>query len=232
MSRVPRAFHRTLGVSLALPLVVWAVTGLLFHVKHRYAEAYESLRVPTPVPDLATARLAPADLASRSLVDAGTTPRLAAHPSGRLAWIGAKGGRTVAFDAATGEAIGPADDLGARSWAERAVAASPNASRYGAITSSRTATRRSSLSSGESPALRFGFSGAKVVTVDLLTGEVEQTGALNDYIDATYKLHYLQWTPWKGVNVALVLVAIPALLLLALTGFRLFVAGAWQDRRP
>lgn len=232
MSRVPRAFHRLVGVALALPLVVWAVTGLLFHVKHRYAEAYESLRVPTPIPDLATARLAPADLASRSLVDAGTTPRLAVHPSGRFAWIGSKRGRTVALDAATGEAIGPAPGAEARSWAERAVAGSKNAARYGAIGSSRTETRRSSLSAGDSPAILFEFSGGKVVTVDLLTGEVDQTGALNDYIDATYKLHYLQWTPWRTVNVTLVLVAIPALLLLALTGFRLFVAGAWQDRRP
>ena len=86
----------------------------------------------------------------------------------------------------------------------------------------------SPLTLSKNPSLDLSFSGGKTVTVDRLTGEIAQTGALNDWIDFTYRVHYLQWTPWKAVNVALVLLAVPLVLGLAVSGLRM--AFGW-DRR-
>lgn len=61
--------------------------------------------------------------------------------------------------------------------------------------------------------------------VDRVTLEIAQTGDLNDFIDLTYRVHYLQWTPWKAVNVALVLMAAPLALGLAATGLRMWLRG-------
>ena len=66
----------------------------------------------------------------------------------------------------------------------------------------------------------------KTVTVDRVTGEIRQTGDLNDWIDFTYRLHYLQWTPWSAVNIALVLLAVAATVLLLFSGLRI----VWQSR--
>lgn len=215
-----RRTHRILGPVLALPLVLWMVTGLLFHVKHRYAEAYEPIAVPPGGSvDWTTAGLAPAEVLSRGLADAPL--HLAPHPSGRLAYFGASRGNPIAIDAASALPIAPATPQQARLWAAAAIASSAHALRYGELRDAREAKHRSSRTGLENPALAFDTSHGKTVTVDLVTGEISQTGALNDFIDATYRIHYLQWTPWKPANVALVLIAIPLVLGLALTGLRM-----------
>ena len=104
------------------------------------------------------------------------------------------------------------------------MAASAHAQRYGALEEGapEEALLPSPLLGGrELPAYAFRFSGGKRVTVARLTGEVAQTGALNDFIDASYRVHYLQWTPWRAVNLALLALAVPLMLLLAATGLRL-----------
>ena len=112
----------------------------------------------------------------------------------------------------------------ARAWVAAAIADSGNAERYGGEISAREITSKSSRTAAQDPALEFEFSGAKTVRIDLLTGEIAQTGALNDWIDATYRVHYLQWTPWKAVNIALVLLSTPLVLALAATGLRMAFA--------
>ncbi|MSR61571.1 MAG: hypothetical protein EXS08_03865 [Planctomycetes bacterium] len=212
-----RRFHRVLGPLLALPLVLWVVTGLLFHVKHRYGEAYEVLAVPLAAqPDWTSATLSPAAVLRAGLARAPLV--LASHPSGRLAYFGRSADGPVALDAESGERIAPATPDAARAWVAAAIAASSCPERFGTELDSAPTTLRSSRTGGEDPALAVRTDGSKTVTVDLLTGEMSQTGALNDFIDRTYALHYLQWTPWEPVNVALVLLSIPLVIALAVTG--------------
>lgn len=215
-----RPAHRALGLALALPLALWTATGLLFHVKHRYGEAYEALQAPVPPADLSRFTVSAAQAAKTGLFERECVPRFALRPDGRGAWFGRKGGKGVAVDAETGERLGEGDERTASGWARAAVAASAHAARYGAIVGSAPALRPapSALTLSENPSLSLSFSGGKTVTVDRLTGEIAQTGALNDWIDLTYRVHYLQWTPWKAVNVALVLLAAPLVLGLAATG--------------
>ncbi len=217
-------WHRFAGPLLVLPLVIWMVTGVLFHVKHRYDEAYEPLRVPPPEGtsvSFAGARISAAEVLASASMDAapGTQPQLIAHPRGVPAWVvPSTDAAPLLIDARTGERMPPASMEEALSWARAAVEGSQHAHRYGDVVGHEEV-------GALGPALAVRFSGGKTVTVDRLTGEVTQTGALNDFIDWTYRLHYLQWTPWKAVNVALVGVAVPLVLLLALSGL-------WMVRRP
>ena len=88
----------------------------------------------------------------------------------------------------------------------------------------------SSLTLSKNSSLDLSFSGANTVTIDRLTGEIVQTGALNDWIDFTYRVHYMQWTPWESANVALVLAAVPLVFGLALSGLRMALGLAERGR--
>jgi hypothetical protein len=242
LAAVTRRLHRFLGLSLVQPLVLWMATGLLFHVKYRYAEAYEALRAPgSRAVDLSRFTVTAARAAAGDRFEKGCVPRFALRPDGRGAWFGRKDGKGVAVDAETGELLAPASEEVALEWAKAAVAASPHAARYG-VPLGRDATRGatlsplypsknpSSLTLSQNLSLGISFSGGKTVTVDRLTGEIAQSGALNDWIDFTYRVHYLQWTPWKSVNVALVLVAVPLVFGLAASGLRMALGRDGRGR--
>jgi|GEM_PF-499386 len=221
-----RAAHRLAGLVLVVPLVLWIGTGLLFHVKPGWDEAYESLAAPPPGP-LPWERVvfSPAAVKARGLLDPGPVA-LAPHPSGLVAWFGLRDGRPAAVDGTSGEPIPPASGSAARAIALAAISASRHAESYGTIVSAEPASHRSALTGVENPALRFRTSGGKNVLVDRVTGEVSQTGNLNGWIDRLYRIHYLQWTPWKPANVALVLAASFLALVLAASGLRLLFTPA------
>src|SRR5712692_3430615 len=105
-----RSAHRLLGLTLAAPLVLWITTGLLFHIKHRYKEAYEPLKALAPLFDLRLARVSPGDLLEKELVDATPVPRFEVRPDGIAAWFGRKSGVGVAVDAASGQVVAPASE--------------------------------------------------------------------------------------------------------------------------
>lgn len=215
--------HRLAGLVLAVPLILWIGTGLLFHMKPGWDETYESLAVPPPGPlPWEKVVFSPAAVKARGLLDPGPVA-LAPHPSGLVAWFGLREGRPAAVDGTSGEPIPPASESAARAFALAAISASRHAKSYGTIVSAETAAHRSVFTGVENPALLFRTSGGKRVLVDRVTGEVSQTGDLNAWIDRLYRIHYLQWTPWKPVNIGLVLVASLLVLLLAASGVRLAV---------
>lgn len=205
---------------MALPLMLWVLTGLLFHVKHRYGEAYETLRVPREhAVDWASAAIPPSQIVRAELARAPLA--LAVHPSGRLAYFGSDDRGGVAIDAHSGARIEPASAELGRRWLEAAIANSSAPERFGRVTQVEAKRATSALTGAENPALHARTDGSKTIRVDLLTGEIEQRGALNDFIDATYAIHYLQWTPWRPVNIGLALVSIPLVLALAFSGLRM-----------
>ena len=76
MSRVARA-HGWLGVGLLAPLLVWALTGLLFHLKPGWSGAYEGLsafRSDQPIDLTAVRPLADAASAMSGPVAEAFTP--------------------------------------------------------------------------------------------------------------------------------------------------------------
>lgn len=224
-----RVAHRLAGLVLVVPLVLWIGTGLLFHVKPGWDEAYESLAAPSPGP-LPWERVvfSPAAVKARGLLDPGPVS-LAPHPSGLVAWFGLKEGRPAAVDGTSGESIPSASEGAARAFALAAISASRHAASYGRIVSVEPDAHRSALTGVENPALLFRTSGGKRILVDRITGEVNQSGKLNESIDLLYRIHYLQWTPWKPVNVGLVLAASLLVFLVAASGFRLAFTRPSRD---
>ena len=223
-----RRLHRTAGVLLLAPLVLWIATGLLFHVKPGWDAAYEPLAAPPPGP-LPWERVvfSPAALKSRGLLDPGAVV-LAPHPSGLVAWYGRRAGEPAAVDGTSGDPIPLATADAARTFASAAVGASRHAERYGAILpGSEPAVHRSTLTSSDDPAFLFRTAGGHRLLVDRVTGEVGQESALRDRIEILYRIHYLQWTPWPPANAALVVGASLLVLLLSLSGLALLFA-----RRP
>lgn len=218
-----RRHHRLFGALLSIPLILWMVTGLLFHLKFRYDEAFETLQVPVSITSghWKVATVAPADLAALGL-DLSKPFKLMLHPSGQAAYVGSASGNPIAIDAASGTRLPAAAETEVRAWATAAVNASPHSNHYGQPMNIRETLLFSGATGLQHPAFEIDFSGGKRVTVDRITGEISQTGELNRWIDFTYRIHYLQWTPWQPVNIALVLLAVPLVLLLALSGLRLF----------
>ncbi len=217
-----RALHRLAGAGLVLPLFLWMGTGLLFHVKPGWDEAYEPLSAPPPgPPPWERVVFSPAAVKARGLLDAGPVA-LAVHPAGLVAWFGRREGRAAAVDGTSGDPIPTATEGVARAYALAAITASRHAASYGTIVSAQPDVHHSTLTGTEGPAFLFLTSGGKRVLVDRVTGEVSQSGSLNDRIDLLYRIHYLQWAPWKPANVALVLGVSLLGLLLAASGLRLF----------
>jgi len=205
---------------MSIPLFLWIVTGILFNVKYRYAEAYEPLNVKTASSRKAWsgALVSPGELVSSEKLDGTERISLFMHPSQVPAYAGMHNGAPVAVSAVTGAYISEASEGELKDWADKAIGQSRSSQRYGAILTKRAGKRMSALTGAEDPAIVFEYSGEKTVTVDRLTGEMSQTGKLNDWIDWTYRVHYLQWTPWKLVNIALILIAVPLTLGLAFSG--------------
>ena len=231
-----RTLHRLIGILMALPLFLWIVTGILFNVKYRYAEAYEplALKIPSTAAEWNGALVSPGELVSSGKVDSSGRISLFMHPSRTPAYAGVRGNTPVVLNATTGEYISEAMEDELKHWADDAVGQSQNAARYGAIVKRASGKRLSALTGVEDPAIVFEYSEGKTVTVDRLTGEMSQTGTINEWIDWTYRLHYLQWTPWRWVNIALVWIAVPLTLGLACSGLWLAFGprGGYSGRRP
>jgi len=231
-----RTLHRLIGITMALPLFLWIVTGILFNVKYRYAEAYEpiALKLPSTATAWTGALVSPGELVSAGKIDGAGRISLFMHPSKIPAYAGVHGNTPVVLSAATGEYISEAMDEELKHWADDAVGQSQNAARYGAVVRRTSGRRLSVLTGVEDPAGIFEYSQGKTVTVDRLTGEMSQTGTINEWIDWTYRVHYLQWTPWRWMNILLVLIAVPLTLGLALSGLWMAFGprGGYSGRRP
>jgi hypothetical protein len=66
-----RTLHRLIGITMAIPLFLWIVTGILFNVKYRYAEAYEplALKLPSTVSAWSGALVSPGEVVSSGKID-------------------------------------------------------------------------------------------------------------------------------------------------------------------
>jgi hypothetical protein len=199
MPKKARRIHRLLGLILLLPCLAWAATGLLFHWKPGWSEAY-------------------AQLSPKTYPLNGVEPRVAPDPG----WIEMRRLRTILgehllvrtdkgwrqLDVASGgprEAPSEPDRI---ALFEDAIAADPG--RYGSIESIEgwTATTTTGVE----------------ISLDWKTMRFRQTGADTRRIDLLYRIHYLQWTGTKWGDRALPLVGLiglSALALLGLLGLRL-----------
>lgn len=188
--------HKVLGLLMLLPIFGWVVTGVLFFIKPGYQAAYESLTVKTYPLD----------------------PSLKVQPSPN--WQELRLMRTVLghhllvkqhdellhLDALTLQPFVPS--LAQTSvLINEAIAANPE--RYGSV--SQWDGRQGLTSTGIE------------LSLDWERLSLRQLGPDTRRINLWYKIHYLQWTPFKALNQVLGMIGLGLLLLLSLCGGWLYL---------
>ena len=195
MSGLGRGIHRRIGLVLALPLVLWASTGLVFLVKPGYGAAYAPLRAPlVPLSGTATLPARPDWLEVRRFATV-----LGEHVVVRTA----DGLHQVDPVSGAPRQAPPAADLEALMRA--ALAADP--ARYGSIVS------RDGLEVTTSTGAR--------VRLDWDTMTFSQRGRDTDLIDGLYRVHYLQWTGIAAIDRVLGVVGPVGMIVLTAIGLAL-----------
>jgi hypothetical protein len=160
--------HRLLGIVLLLPILAWAITGLVFFIKPGYGGAYEMLAVKT--------------------YPLGGAINIAAQPS----WLEVRALRSVLGEHLLVRTSSGWQQLDARDFEPRpapegadlrrlvADALNANPQRYGTIVSTDGGVIRTDT-------------GAEI-RLDWQQMRLQQYGRDTRFIDALYRIHYLQWS--------------------------------------
>lgn len=190
-----RKLHRLLGVVLLLPFLGWAATGFVFFLKPGYADAYEVLPVRTyPLTAPCAVRPAPGWLEVRCLRTVLGNHLLARTGEG---WrqLDPAGGQPRERPAARGIEL----------LLEDAFRANPR--RYGTVAGLSGLAARTTT-------------GVEVI-LDWDGMSLRQRGRETDRIDLLYRIHYLQWTGFAGVDRIFGGIGLALVLALTLLGARL-----------
>jgi hypothetical protein len=189
--------HRLIGIVLLVPIVGWAVTGLVFFVKPGYSGAYESLNFRTYPLDRAAAVSAEAAWTEYRYFRTVLGDHLVARTG--LGW--------VHLDPLTLQPAPTPTDAEIRRLLVDAFSANPR--RYGTIT-------------GMTGGVVHTDTGIEI-TVDWQQMTLRQRGSDTDLIDLLYRVHYLQWTGMPIIDNALGFVGLAFLMGLAVLGARLAI---------
>jgi PepSY-associated transmembrane protein len=199
IAMVSRRWHRLIGIVMLLPLIIWAVTGLVFFIKPGYKQAFEILQPKmyaleekialTPEPDWLEVRCFRTVLGYHLIVRT------------------ANGWSHLDPDDLSRKPL-PTEDA-VRRLAEDAFSSNPQ--RYGAVTGVEGNEIRTDT--------------GVHVSIDWNRLAFEQRGRDTDTINRLYKLHYLQWTGLERIDQTLGILGISLLLALAILGLRLFFAS-------
>jgi uncharacterized iron-regulated membrane protein len=203
--------HRWLAVVLVVPLVIWSITGLLFHLKPGWSRAYDMLSAERP---LDTTPTVPLDAVAAA----------AGGPTQHLELFGSALGPLYRITTPTGTVLldaqlhrrSPLSAADARTLAADAVAHSAHRAAYGTLTSAQLAGDH----------VRVTFAHANV-DVDRDSAAISQRGGDTDRIDWLYRLHYLSWTGNRTLDKLLAITGLALIWLVMIPGLVLFVR-----RRP
>ncbi len=190
-----RKTHKIVGVVLAIPLLGWALTGIVFLTKPGYAGAYEQLAITT-YPLVQTFSLKP-------LVN-WHEARLVRTVLGYHLLL-AGNGRTAHLDPQSFEARPLPTDADIKRLVYDAIGA--NSQRYGEIVAVDGGMVTTST--------------GVEIKLDWPNLSLAQAGRDTRLIDALYKIHYLQWSGRSFPDALLGVAGI--VLLLSLTGLGLAV---------
>jgi uncharacterized iron-regulated membrane protein len=183
-----RTAHRVIGIILLIPLVGWAITGLVFFIKPGYTGAYEVLTPKFyPINNQVLISENPNWLEVRYLRTILGDHLLVRTESG---WMNLnpndKRPRSAATDDETRRLVQDAFSM--------------NPKRYGQIVSvnGNTVTTDTGV----------------VVTIDWNRMSLQQTGKDTKWIDSLYRIHYLQWTGVRSIDRVVGLTGITLVLIL------------------
>jgi hypothetical protein len=196
-----RRVHRWLAIILVVPLIIWSVTGLLFHLKPGWSRAYDMLDVERPG----------ATLHADEFVSVGAFEKLEIFDTaiGPLARVTTVKGSEL-YDAG-GRKRSPLSIDDAKALARDAIARSPFHADYGEITNVTLTDDRVRLELGP------------IVDVGRNDARISQRGPDTDRIDWFYRIHYLQLTGVKTLDRILAVLGLALIWAVLVPGVVLFV---------
>lgn len=191
-----RKFHKILGLTLLLPFLGWAVTGVFFFIKPGYSEAYQSLSVKTYPFETPLPALKPNDN-WQQVKWLKTTLGLHLMVKQANGWMH--------LNPSTLEPISSPSNEAVRRLIEDAIL--DKQERYGKLISLE----------GDKAITSTGAQ----ITFNWSQMSLRQRAKDTDFIDRMYKIHYLQWTGIESIDKVLGIVGLGAVLILAVLGLRM-----------
>jgi len=191
-----RKLHKIIGLTLVLPMLGWTITGIIFFIKPGYQSAYEQLSVKTyPLSDSLMVR-PKNEWQEVRLVN--TT--LGEHLLVKLP------NKAVHLDPVSLAVKATPSEQEFKMLLRDAFTS--NSERYGDILSVNGLSAKTST--------------GVEVKLDWANLRLSQAGHDTALINLFYKIHYLQWTPYKYVNQVLGILGLMLLILLTMLGIRLY----------
>jgi uncharacterized iron-regulated membrane protein len=193
--------HRWSAIVLVAMLVVWSITGLLFHLKPGWDRAYDQLSVKRDEPIDVSSIVPVSSLPKSNSIELFSTaigPMYRVTTNEGASMIDATTGKPRAFT--PDEVIKLVDD---------GVSRSRFANRYGAhLSIANNAVR---------------YAGDQVVSFDPSTMRLWQEGRDTKRIDWLYRIHYLQWTGNELLDKILAIGGLALIWVVMVPGIVLFV---------
>ena len=205
--------HRYLALVLVVPLVVWSVTGLLFHLKPGWKRAYDMLDAERP---LDAKQVTPIASITAQFPEGVTHLELFGTAIGPLYRVSTANGDAL-VNATTGAKVSPLSESDARSLASDAISRSRLQAEYGEITHSDV----------RDDVVRFTTAKGPIVEVGRTDARISQHGSDTARIDWLYRIHYLQWTGKKTLDRVLAIIGLALIWLVMIPGLVL----AWRRWR-
>ncbi|WP_196137820.1 PepSY domain-containing protein [Aliikangiella sp. G2MR2-5] len=197
--------HRYIGLAMLIPMLCWAATGVVFFIKPGYKGAYERLNLKTyPIEETVT-------LPKNS---GWTEVRLLKSILGSHLLVKSYG-KTLHLDPDTLELAPIPGESELKSLFEDIT--SHNLERYGSI--ARVEGTKAYTSNDIEVAL------------DWNTLSFTQKGKDREIIGILYKVHYLQWTPWDGLNQVIGILGLILLTILSVLGIKLYISNKRQVKK-
>lgn len=192
-----RRLHRILGLALTLPFFAWCLTGIFFHLKPGYRDAYAMPRLKTyPLEQPPTAAFNPAWHKVQWLRTC-----LGLHLLVEI------NGETRHLNGKTG-AIWVADAEQVRALVADAVGDDPLYGEIVDVTENRVQT-----------------ASGREIRLNWEQLSLSQKGRDTRFINLMYEIHYLRWTGWRPLDRVLAPAGLVLVMVLLVSGLRLYWLG-------
>jgi hypothetical protein len=194
---ISRKIHRLIGLILVLPMLGWTITGIIFFIKPGYKGAYEQLELKTYPFD-------------RQLILTPTSK-----------WEEVRLMKTILGYHLLVKNNGQVEHLDPISLEVKSI---PTSSQYKALIDDVISSNKERYGEVVSVDGTNALTSTGIdIKLDWSSLRLSQKGNDTKLINLLYKVHYLQWSPFNGVNQFIGIVGLLLLMTLTTFGVRLYI---------
>jgi hypothetical protein len=197
MKMTSRKIHRLIGLILILPMFGWTITGVIFFIKPGYKQAYEQLSIKTYPLEIQLVVNPIKEWSEVRLVKTILGHHLLVKTNGKIEHLDPISLQTKKMPTSSQYKLLIEDTL------------SKNKERYGELV----------YIDGNNAQTSTGVE----IKLDWLNLRLSQKGNDTKLINILYKIHYLQWSPFNGVNLIFGVLGLLLLATLTIFGVKLYI---------